>query len=190
MLRILKEHEIVVSFNTGGHRITEERARFFVEHGIDSITVSIDGATAETYNRIRLGADFDRVVRSLEHLDELKRVDPERKGKPYLIVGFVLMSVNVHELPAMVDLCRRIGAAKLHVEPLLRMRNPIYEETVYSRYCLSRVPSGRVVAAFEETTRRARERGVIIAGPYVDEEGRLRPERVEIYDSSGPGGAP
>src|SRR5438105_3251047 len=52
-----------VWFNTNGTRIDEELAERLAIAGADRITVSIDGATAATYEKIRRGARFEHVMR-------------------------------------------------------------------------------------------------------------------------------
>jgi MoaA/NifB/PqqE/SkfB family radical SAM enzyme len=184
MLARLKDHGIVVSFNSNGLLVTEEIARFFVERGIDNVTFSIDGATAATYEAIRVGSDFARVTANVRRLIELRRADPERKGRPYVILACVLMSLNLEEAPAMVDLCVELGADKLHFEPLLRLDNPTYEERVYANLRLSNLPPDTVAARFEETTRRARGAALPVVGPYVDAGGRLSVDRMRAIHAS------
>ncbi|MGD9008093.1 MAG: hypothetical protein PVG41_09235 [Desulfobacteraceae bacterium] len=65
--------------------LNEVKAKALIEAGIDWICVSMDGATAEMYNKIRRGSDFERVCRNVAALDRL------RKGKhPKLMIKGVV----------------------------------------------------------------------------------------------------
>ena len=59
---------IKVSTNTNLTLLTPQRAEKCVTSGLASLHVSLDGATAETFERIRVRAHFDRVTRNIELL--------------------------------------------------------------------------------------------------------------------------
>jgi len=178
ILGILKDHAIDVTFNTNALTMSEKFSRFFVEREVDNITFSIDGATAETYDFIRAGSSFERVTANIKKLAELRG---ERK-KPYITIAVVLMSANVHEAKAFVELTRELGSRVIHFEPLLHLSAPEYEDQIHAKYKLSAVPLEAIVASFDEAADRAAELGVRIIGPYVDPNGRFRPETLAAFD--------
>ena len=97
--------------------ITEALAEGLVDAGVDFVTFSIDGSTAETYEYIRRGARFDRFI---EGLDTLARVKEKRgSAAPTISFNMVLMRRNVDELPDVVRLAHRYGAAVMHTSLLL-----------------------------------------------------------------------
>ncbi len=100
-------------FTTNATLIEEEKAEAFARAGADRISISIDGATRQTYETIRRGAKFNRLLRGLQALS-----DARRHGKPRLTVNFVAMKSNLDELPALVDLCAGFGIEEINVEPL------------------------------------------------------------------------
>ena len=51
--------------STNGLAFTEDQARRLVQSGIDEVTFSIDGATAESYAQYRQRGDFDKAIRNL-----------------------------------------------------------------------------------------------------------------------------
>src|SRR2546421_12338618 len=59
---------IRVSTNSNLTLLNERRAERCVTSGLDDLSISIDGANAETYERIRVRAHFERVVGNLERL--------------------------------------------------------------------------------------------------------------------------
>jgi MoaA/NifB/PqqE/SkfB family radical SAM enzyme len=62
------------------------------------MTCSIDGASNETYTRYRRRGHFDRVIRNIRTLNELKA--KHRTNYPRLRWQFVAFGHNEHEIPA------------------------------------------------------------------------------------------
>src|SRR5438067_647247 len=73
MVEYAVERGISVGFNTNGTLLNRPWAERLVEAGVDWIHVSIDGATADTFESIRDGARFDRVVDNLRILVDVRR---------------------------------------------------------------------------------------------------------------------
>ncbi len=94
-----------VGFLTNGTLLDADCARMLVEAGIHWIGVSIDGATPDVYEKIRYGAHFYQVINSIQTLASLRR-----NGLPRIIVQFVMMRENVHQIVDMVHLCASINA--------------------------------------------------------------------------------
>src|SRR5207244_12907408 len=59
--------------STNGLALTEEGARRLARSGIDEVTFSIDGATAESYAKYRQRGDFAKAIRNLTALCDEKR---------------------------------------------------------------------------------------------------------------------
>ncbi len=59
--------------STNGLAFNEEQVRRLVRSGIDEVTFSIDGATAESYARYRQRGDFEKAVRNLRFAADEKR---------------------------------------------------------------------------------------------------------------------
>src|SRR5215472_15381168 len=64
---------IKVSTNTNATFLNDRRAERCVTSGLGEIHISIDGATAETYERIRVRAHYDRVIANVERLVQARR---------------------------------------------------------------------------------------------------------------------
>jgi len=116
MIRYAKDRGIEVGFNTNAMLLTRPRAERLVALELDWLHVSLDGATAPTYQSIRSGADFSRVARHLRALQDVKRA--AGADKPWVRVVFVAMRRNVHELPDLVRLVGEWGIDELHVQGL------------------------------------------------------------------------
>jgi radical SAM protein with 4Fe4S-binding SPASM domain len=116
MVAYAAERRIDVGFNTNGTLLTPARAERLVRAGLAWLHVSVDGATAETYESIRDGARFDRVRRGVAAIVEAKR--NLGSSRPDVRVVFVAMRRNHHELSALVRLVAQWGVDKLWVQNL------------------------------------------------------------------------
>lgn len=106
-----------ISFISAGLHLNPARAEKIVDCRVTRIEFSIDGASAEVYNKIRIGSDFDKVVKNIRYLSEYKK---KRKSKtPLLRFNFVLMKSNIHELPAFIDLAAGFGVEEVQSQHMV-----------------------------------------------------------------------
>jgi len=97
IIRYAKSRRILdVQLNTNGIPYTAERIREIILAGLDRVIVSMDGATKETYERIRVRASYEKlrenVILFRKIRDELGRV------KPFIRIQMVRMKDNAHEV--------------------------------------------------------------------------------------------
>ncbi len=107
---------IQVTTNSNLTLINPKRAEACVTSGLDTLHVSIDGASAEMYERIRLRAKFERVVRNIGLvLDARERLESEL---PHLHMVTVIMKQNLSELPMLVRLAHEWQMDEIFVQHL------------------------------------------------------------------------
>lgn len=102
---------VQAEFITNGSLVTESTAARLVE-GEAKITFSLDGATAETFERMRPGSDFARVCANLASLARRRG----SKATPRIEVWTVVTRLNHAELPALVRLVQELGADALTLQ--------------------------------------------------------------------------
>jgi MoaA/NifB/PqqE/SkfB family radical SAM enzyme len=107
IVKFLKSRGVYVTLNDNFTLMTAKAAHRFVELEIDQIFLSLDGASKETFERIRVGADFDKVIFNTRQLIRFKR--EMVKKKPEVKINTVVCSTNYHELPALVELAHDMG---------------------------------------------------------------------------------
>ncbi len=107
---------IRVSTNTNLTYLNARRAELCVTSGLDQLHASIAGATAATYERIRVRAQFSQVVGKLEGLVAARR----RLGRdtPRLRLIVVAMRQNLHEFADLVRLAHRLSIERVFVQHL------------------------------------------------------------------------
>jgi radical SAM protein with 4Fe4S-binding SPASM domain len=107
---------IRVTTNSNLTLLNADRAERCGTSGLDTIHVSIDGASAEVYERIRVRARLDRVLRNVELIQNTKQ--KLGSDRPHLRMVTVVMRQNLHELPDLVRLAHRYAMESLFVQHL------------------------------------------------------------------------
>lgn len=95
MISYARQKKFCVGFTSNATLWNDEIIDFMIDQEVSGLCVSLDGATKETYERVRIGANFDTVVRNLNRLVERK----EQRGvlHPSLAINMTLMPENRHE---------------------------------------------------------------------------------------------
>ncbi|HXX81217.1 MAG TPA: radical SAM protein [Thermodesulfovibrionales bacterium] len=96
-----------VGFNTNGTLMTRRAASRIIDLGVNWLTFSVDGATKSIYERIRIGADFDKTIENIAHTVEYRNASGQEKL--WLQANYVIQTENVHEIPAFVELAGSLG---------------------------------------------------------------------------------
>lgn len=92
----VKSKGMFVSINTNGTLLTTERIERIVDCGLDEIMFSIDGVSKETFERIRVGAQFEKVITSIKELIACKK--RRRSKTPLVRVSCVVQRGNYEEM--------------------------------------------------------------------------------------------
>jgi len=172
---------IAVGFNTNAQLLTPERSRQLVEAGVAWLHVSVDGATAGTYEGIRSGARFDRLE---QHVPALTAAARRRSdGGPDICLVFVAMRRNIRELPDVVRLASRWGVPAVRVQNLSHSFDDTDPSGTYAeirRYAADEAlftagDLGLARTAFSEAAAAAAELGLALRLPQLDE--RPAPQR-------------
>ena len=90
-----------LKIETNGHGLTPEKCARLQRLGVKAVQVSLDGASRETFNRMRVRGDFDRALEGIRNL-RAAGVPVEINYSPTLF--------NVHEIGLAVDLAHELGA--------------------------------------------------------------------------------
>lgn len=106
MLEYLKTKRVSINFIDEMEFLDEEKAKKIIELGVNCICVSFDGATKETYESVKVGCDFDKVIKNIKYLTKLKK--EYNSPFPSICFKFIASSINVHEMPLMPKLIHEL----------------------------------------------------------------------------------
>ena len=151
-LKLLKSRGLYVTLNDNFTMMTEEAARRVVELGVDQIFLSLDGATKQTYEQIRVGANFEKVVGNARRLVEIKK--QLGKKRPEVKVNTVVSASNYREIPEIIDLSHDLGIGMVQFVNVMIFENTAGLDTSAIQ--------GELQAKFHEALTRARRRGILV----------------------------
>ncbi len=175
MLRMAAERGIGCNIMTNGMLVTPELADFLVRSArIDMFTFSIDGAKAETVERLRRGLRFDRLLSGIAAVVEAKK----RRGSSVPVVqgSFVAMRESIEELVDLVRLAADVGIEDLNVNYLTVEGETGQADSLFSHPELQR-------RVFEEARRVAEETGIVLHLPPDIQDDSFRTRCVLPWDT-------
>ncbi|HEU4383476.1 MAG TPA: radical SAM protein [Anaeromyxobacteraceae bacterium] len=150
-----------VGFVTSGQGLDRRRAEALVDAGLDFIGFSLAGATPEVHGAIRVRSDLDEVVEAAQALAAAKR---ERGlDRPRVHAVCLMVKDNVHQLPQLPEVARRMGAVELVLTNLVDVSDAWQDgQRVFAE-------NGEEAhrQALEETERRARQAGLAFRRPSL-----------------------
>lgn len=79
------------------NNLTEEQAEALVKYELASMTISLDGASQETYSKYRIGGDYNKVIENIEKINKYK--NKYKNGCPHIVWKFIVFGHNEHEIP-------------------------------------------------------------------------------------------
>jgi MoaA/NifB/PqqE/SkfB family radical SAM enzyme len=99
MIRLGKRAGMRMETSTNITLLNEERARAVLDAGLDVLYLAMDGATKETYERVRVNAKWDKSLRNIERFLELKA----RAGaRTRVVMQIIAMNETRAEIDAFV----------------------------------------------------------------------------------------
>jgi MoaA/NifB/PqqE/SkfB family radical SAM enzyme len=130
-LALARRHRTKTVVVSNGMALNAATADWVVsDQALHELKISFDGATKETLERIRRGANYDTVLANIARLDRLKR---ERGVRcPRIGIRYAVMKSNAEELPAMPGLCARHGVERLDVVYLNVTNDMDFGESLYN----------------------------------------------------------
>jgi MoaA/NifB/PqqE/SkfB family radical SAM enzyme len=131
MVRAAKGLGGTVEAITNGMLLDGATSDALIAAGLDTLWVSIDGATPECYVDVRAQGDLPQVFENLERLRDLKI--RRRSETPTIGISFVAMKRNLAELSEVLRLEHRIGARRFLVTNVYPHTPELLDEILYRR---------------------------------------------------------
>jgi pyrroloquinoline quinone biosynthesis protein E len=115
MLKSGETRGISMCFNSNASVCNQKVAEHLALLSNTTITFSIDGATAETFEKIRPGSKFEQIKKNIGYLSQVRG----NRKQPLLSAWTVLTYENIHELPQIVKLASDLGVDYITLQPFL-----------------------------------------------------------------------
>ena len=106
LARYATDKGLRVALATNGTLVTKEIARMIVDAGVKRVSISLDGADADTHDSFRgIPGAFDAAVYGLRNLKTLGMS---------VQINMTIARHNAHQLPQVLELAKSLGADALH----------------------------------------------------------------------------
>jgi radical SAM protein with 4Fe4S-binding SPASM domain len=114
MVHYAKSKKLYVSTSTNGHFLTSENIRKTIASGLDRLIISLDGTDPETYSHYRKGGNLDQVIEGIKEFVRIRR--EYHSGKPKIILQFIVLRSNQHQLKEIRKLSKMLDVDKLELK--------------------------------------------------------------------------
>lgn len=145
-----KEAGLPVSTSSHGMSLKPELHRRIIESGLDEVTVSMDGAKKELFEKLRVNATFETVIDNVTKLIALRK--ELGSATPRININMTVMRENLRHVPLLVDLAAKMGADSVSYSSIV-----IYQASELHK---SVVDTPEFERAIEKARRRSERTGV------------------------------
>jgi len=157
MVKDARAFGLKIKFVTNAMRLDEDIMREIVMAGAD-VTVSLDGARAETHEDSRTGSEFSVVIDALSKFHALQKKihNPDF----HISINTVVTKRNVEEIEDIIEVSAKYGVSALTlISPGVGERKDDYAQDVISRH------PELLLSRMERLIRRAQEKGIALFHP-------------------------
>jgi MoaA/NifB/PqqE/SkfB family radical SAM enzyme len=119
-----------VELITNGILLTERLSGKLIKAGLDTLWVSLDGATPENYADVRLGAALPQILENIKRIAYMRH---ETTRRPEIGISFVAMRKNIADLPALIRMGPKLGISRYMVTNVFPYTEEMCMEMLYNR---------------------------------------------------------
>jgi len=101
-----KTHRFRILVNSNGFRLDDDKIESFLRHEVDLLNITLDGATAETFEGIRVRLKLAQIEDNIHRL--IKMRDARGLRFPKVRVGMIAIPQNIHEIDALLNKWRHV----------------------------------------------------------------------------------
>jgi radical SAM protein with 4Fe4S-binding SPASM domain len=132
MIRYCKKNYLGTSISTNATLLKPEVAEKLIDAGLDYVVFSFDGATKETYERIRKGANFDEVRKNITSFIYMK----QEKGvkTPFIRIQIIKMKETEAEIQDFYNFWKRSGVDSIRIKGFDTFAGSIKTNSIKNEY--------------------------------------------------------
>ena len=164
--QLIRDNNISLKIETNGEFIDKETAEKFAELKMRSVQISLDGATAEAHEKLRVRGDWAKAVEACKLLVEYG-VNTE--------IVFVPTQFNIHEIGEIIELAYSLGVYGFYTGKTMRIGRAAKNWDII---CPSEEEYAKFFEVLQEKTEKYKGKMKIYHYPYdVIEELKYRLEK-------------
>jgi radical SAM protein with 4Fe4S-binding SPASM domain len=115
MIGYAHKQKIVTTISSNFQHFSERGADEMISSGLDNLILSIDGASQESYEKYRIGGNFQKAIDNISTLVKKKR--ESGVNHPYIYWQFLVMKHNEHEIEKASEMARELGVDTIGIDP-------------------------------------------------------------------------
>lgn len=115
MIEYARSRNLATNMSANFNKLRDGAIDRLILSGLENLSLSIDGATQETYARYRVGGDLEQVLENARHL--VRRKKELRRRTPSIEWQYIVFRHNAHEVEAARRLAREIGVDRFRLIP-------------------------------------------------------------------------
>jgi radical SAM protein with 4Fe4S-binding SPASM domain len=112
-IKLAKKNGLTTYIATNGTLLSTKNINALFDSGLNQLVISVDSIVPEVQEKIRVGTNFDSLLKNLENLFELKK---ERNDSPLIIMRQLSFSENKTEHDNYVDYWIKKGADSVVID--------------------------------------------------------------------------
>jgi radical SAM protein with 4Fe4S-binding SPASM domain len=116
MIRYLKQNNLRVHLATNATILDERMAYGLINARLDHITFSFDGTDKETYESIRINANYESVV---ENILRFLRIKCEEKADIQAVIEIIETKATKNKIPAFIKKFDGLPVKQIRIKPFL-----------------------------------------------------------------------
>src|SRR5262249_13797739 len=93
-IRYGRDRGVAMGLSTNATYLDHRKGKVLLESGLDFLVISMDGASPDTYDRMRVGGDFATTVKNVRAFFQLKKQIPNQLT---VVVQMIVTAENHHE---------------------------------------------------------------------------------------------
>jgi MoaA/NifB/PqqE/SkfB family radical SAM enzyme len=115
MIAYCRQRGLHSEISTNATLLNEERARRVLDAGLGGIYLCLDGMRPETYEQIRINADYEKTNANIRRFIELKQAGGY--AEPFVNLQIIEMERTVGEIDEFVNAWKLPGVDRINVKP-------------------------------------------------------------------------
>jgi len=108
MIRYASNKNIYTATSTNAHFLNDENCQKTIESGLGRIIISLDGTDQASYEKYRIGGEFEKVLAGTKNL--VKWREKNNSKTPFIIIQFLVFQHNEHQVDKVKELSKTAGA--------------------------------------------------------------------------------
>lgn len=149
MIRYCKDRRLRVLLSTNATTLNKKASEALLGTGVDYLIFSFDGASPQSYEQYRLGAEFEKVRQNIIHF---LRIKAEAHTKTHCVIQMVILKENLSEIEQFKALWNEVpGVDELRLKPNTVLEGdfaiprPLDNPTMFNKPCFHLWRSNLVV---------------------------------------------